>query len=141
MKIIKTKKYAQLKDSNTLISIIQSYIDFIKQFPVYEEDYKKALAIAYFEQIIEGINIETVLYDKLVEKGFGRTDRDIIQHLQDLQPLSSGADEENANLIRNVFETYYDRDNVVRGNLFFMDSIPEVWDWMSKNSKFGDYGR
>jgi len=141
MKIIKTKKYAQLKDSNTLISIIQSYIDFINQFPVYEEDYKNSLTIAYFEQIIEGIKIEMVLYDKLTEKGFGRRDRDIIQHLQDLQPLSSGADEENANLIRNVFETYYDRDNVVRGNLFFMDSIPEVWDWMSKNSKFGDYGR
>ena len=141
MKIIKTKKFAQLKDANALKSIIQSYIDFLQQFPVYEEDYKNSLTIAYFEQIIEGIKIEMVLYDKLTEKGFGRRDRDIIQHLQDLQPLSSGADEENANLIRNVFETYYDRDNVVRGNLFFMDSIPEVWDWMSKNSKFGDYGR
>jgi len=139
MKIIRTKKYAQIKDADTLKSIIQSYIDFAQQFPVFEEDYKNAVLTAYFEQIIEGIDIEIVLYDKLVEKGLGSTDRDIIQHLQGLQPLPNGTDEEKASIIRNVFETYYDRNNVVRGNLFFMDSILEVRDWMSKNSKFGYY--
>lgn len=139
MKIIITKKYAQLKDANTLKSIIQSYIDFTQQSPVYQgkEDCENHMLVAYFEQMIEGIDIETVMYDKLVEKSFGHTDRDIIRHLQNLEPIPNGTNEEKANFIKNVYETLFDRNHVVRENLFFMDAIDEVRDWLDKNSKFG----
>lgn len=139
MKTIITKKYAQLKDANILKSVIQSYIDFIQQFPVceWEEECENNMMVAYFEQMIEGIDIETVMYDKLVEKSFGSTDRDIIRHLQSLEPIPNGTNEEKANFIKNVYKTYFDSNHVVRGNLFFMDAIAEVREWLDKNSKFG----
>ena len=145
MRVIKSKKYAQSKEADALISILQSYIDFINKVSVYEEAYKNSVAIAFFEQIIEGIQVEKVLYDKLTQKGFGnmdgKFDRDVIQHLQGLTLIPNGSIDEQKNFIKNIYETYCHRDHPVRSNLFFMDSIPEVNEWMDKNSKFREIDR
>ncbi len=135
MKIIKTIKYAQL-DTGQLIPIIQSYIDFLQINP-FQENNENLMAIGYFKQIIEGIEIELLLYDKLTEKGFGRTDRDVIQHLQGLKPIPNGSIEEQQSFIKDVYNTYYDLNHKVRNNLFFMDSIPEVREYLEKNKGIG----
>jgi len=148
MKIIKTKKYAQLKDANTLKSIIQSYIDFLQQNPVLSEDEPEGsifknkqsdFMIAFFNVLIDGIKIEELFFDKLTEKGFGRKDRDVIQHLQGITPIPEGTEEDKVNFIREIFNLYYDISHPVRNNLFYMDSIPEVNEWLDKNSKARNY--
>ena len=90
--------------------------------------------------MLEGIEIELALGDKLKAKGeFGRSDRDVIQHLQGLTPIPPGTVEQQQKFIKNVFNIYFDRNHVVRGNLFFMDAIPEVREWINKNNPEGNY--
>ena len=142
MKIIKTKKYAQLKkDLSSLKNVVQSYIDFLDTRPFKENEWLNDQIKTFFEVLLDGLRVEELFYDKLTEKGIGRMDRDIAQYLQNIQPLPEGAEEDKVNFIREVFNLYYDNSHPVKNNFFYMDAIPEVNEWLDKNSKARNYGR
>jgi hypothetical protein len=119
-------KTVDTAEGDRIISILKSYIDFITNNPI-TNDYRDIAIKSYFNEMIIGIEVEKNVGDKMKNiTDFGASDKDIIQHLRNLPPIPNTTIEEQKNFIKNIYETYNDQNHIVRGNLFFMDSIPEV---------------
>lgn len=121
-----------------LKDILNSYISFIKENPIpNDKGYVNHLMMGYFGQVIEGIEIEEEVGTEVLKGGkeFGSSERDIIKHLSNLKPIPEGSTEDKQDFVKSVFEELYDTKSVVRTNLFFKDSIPEVRDWLEKKEK------
>lgn len=126
MKIINTYKYSQVAEEE-LKSIIQSYIDFIKNNPSGKED---SYIVGFFEVLLNGVEIESIYEEKLKSTG-----RDIIKYLEDIKPIPTGTMEEQKLFINNLYNKLYNLKHPVRNNLFYMDCIPEIKEWLNKNRR------
>lgn len=76
----------------------------------------------YFEQIIDGMVYE-LYFPELIKK----YKREIIQHLGELPEFTDKmSDEQKMKICKTVFNRFNEREHLVRVNLFYMNSIPEI---------------
>ena len=76
----------------------------------------------YFEQIIDGM-----IYDLYFPELLKKHNREIIKHLGELPEFTEGmSDEEKMKICKKVFDRLNDKEHLVRINLFYMNSIPEI---------------
>ncbi len=76
----------------------------------------------YFEQLIDGM-----VYGLYFENEIKQADCDILKYLTDLPEITDEMnDDEKMKIITKVFNKLYDKESLVRKNLFFMDSVEEV---------------
>lgn len=96
------------------------YILFLKEVEIqFKTD---QLMPIYFEQIIDGMVYE-LYFPELLKKH----NREIIRHLGELPEFTVGiSDEQKMKICKKVFDRLNDKDNPVRVNLFYMNSIPEI---------------
>jgi len=104
--------------------ILVEYILYIKDFAP-----KEAVMSSYFEQIINGC-----VYELYFEESLKAHNKDILQFLQDLQPLTFSnwqlaTTEEltsNSQQLKALFNKLYHPEHPVRQRLYYMDSVSEV---------------
>ncbi|MEO8960611.1 MAG: hypothetical protein ABI325_01935 [Ginsengibacter sp.] len=76
----------------------------------------------YFEQNIDGMVYELYFSDLLK-----KNNREIIKHLGELQEFTNKmSDDTKMNICKTAFKRMNERENIVRVNLFYMNSIPEI---------------
>lgn len=102
------------------ISIIVDYILFLRKHLSTTSNH--SIIPTYFEQIIDGITYE-LYFSNLIKKH----NREIINHLGKLPEFTDGmTDEQKMNICKKVFDRLNNKEHLVRINLFYMNSIPEI---------------
>lgn len=112
-------KFPMDKSDDKYINIV-NYIIFLKNQSIL--NLNDQLMPTYFEQIIDGMVYE-LYFPELLRKH----NREIIKHLGDLPEFTDGmSDEQKMKICKKVFDRLNDKEQPVRVNLFYMNSIPEI---------------
>ena len=103
-----------------IFSLFADYILFLKSQSF--NNLTDQLMPAYFEQIIDGMVYE-LYFPELLKKH----NREIIKHLGELPKFTDKMDDEKKmNICKEVFNRLNEQEHLVRVNLFYMNSIPEI---------------
>jgi len=112
-----------------MIPIKKTDKDLQKKF-VYLVDYlitlnysnKEHASLSFFEQLIDGMVFELYFEEEVKKAG-----RDILKYLTDLTPITDNMnDNQKMQIITKTFNELYDKNNPVRQNLYYMDTIEEI---------------
>jgi type I restriction-modification system DNA methylase subunit len=104
-----------------LLSRLVDYILFLKEF-LSAETRSGQLIISYFEQLVDAVVYELYLTDEMHEAGkqfFGPLAAEGLPALDDMQGDKLAG-------LRHIFERLFDRDHIIRQNIFFLDTIESV---------------
>jgi adenine-specific DNA-methyltransferase len=116
---IKQLPIKRIKEKRPFINFVD-YTLFLKSQNL--NDINDQLVPTYFEQIIDGMVYE-LYFLELIKKH----KREIIQHLGELPEFTDKmSDEQKMKICKTVFNRLNDREHLVRVNLFYMSSIPEI---------------
>jgi type I restriction-modification system DNA methylase subunit len=103
------------------LSTLVDYILFLKA-ETSENDPRDQLMIRYFEQIIDALVFELYLTDEILESGkqfFSPLMQECLPNLDDIKA-------DKLDTLRQMFERLFDRDHIVRQNIFFLDTLESV---------------
>lgn len=104
-----------------LISTIVDYILFLKDSEP-SNNSRDRLMFSYFEQIIDALIYEIYLADELRQ-----AERTFSESLTGEQlPALRDIDGDRLSRLRQIFEKLFDRDHIVRQNIFFLDTLESV---------------
>jgi len=103
------------------IALLVDYILFLKA-NVSEEDSRDQLMISYFEQIIDALVYELYLTDEIHAAGKRFFEPLSAESLPALDEIKG----DKLNALRKIFERLFDRNHIIRQNIFFLDTIESV---------------
>lgn len=101
--------------------ILADYLIFLNN-KTQKEDLGTKIMISYFEQIVDGM-----VYELYFPELLKNNNRDILQYLQDIQPIDNySSDEKIKEIIDSEFKRLDDNKHPVKNNLFFMKNLEEI---------------
>ncbi|MEW6210799.1 MAG: hypothetical protein AB1631_20710, partial [Acidobacteriota bacterium] len=97
------------------------YIQFLK--PLIEESSSRdQLMISYFEQLIDALVYELYLTEEIHQSG-----RKFFEPLMaERLPAMNAIKGDKLAALREIFERLFDRDHIIRQNIFFLDTIESI---------------
>ncbi|HXG07133.1 MAG TPA: TaqI-like C-terminal specificity domain-containing protein, partial [Nitrososphaera sp.] len=109
-----------------VITKLVNYILFIKREGLAEDESlsnsRDQLMIRYFEQLIDAIVYELFLTDELHQAGKHFFEPLMRENLPDLKEIKG----DKLATLRSIFERLFDKDHIIRQNLFFLDTLESV---------------
>ena len=109
------------EEQQTLISTIVEYLIFLHSTNLRENSRDK-LMVSYFEQLIDAMVYELFLSAEIYEAG-----KPFFSPLaQELLPLLDNMEGDRLLALRQIFDRLFDREHIVRQNIFFLDTLQTV---------------
>jgi len=99
----------------------EPYTTLLKDLKYFYDSNSEPIKKAYFSQILMSLLIEEIVFDIITKHK-----RNIKKHLK----LTGDPDKD--------FEIFYNKNNIVRNNEFYYDSIPEVRELLHPENIIGD---
>src|SRR6266540_2026912 len=109
------------QDQQSIISKLVDYILFLKA-NASENESRDQLMISYFEQLVDALVYELYLPGEIHEAGKQFFAPLIAEQLPALDEIKG----DKLEALRRIFERLYDRNHVIRKNIFFLDTIESV---------------
>ncbi|MBK7513478.1 MAG: Eco57I restriction-modification methylase domain-containing protein [Chloracidobacterium sp.] len=109
-------------EAQKLIATIVDYVLYLKGIMLDETDSARSLMIAYFEQVINGL-----VYELYLAKEIQEAQKYFFKPLKDEKlPAVDKIHGDKLAEIRRIFECLFDRNHVIRKNIFFLDTLEIV---------------
>jgi hypothetical protein len=120
VRVINFSDLAEKEHHRQVVTLV-NYLLFLKA-NISEDASRDQLMVNYFEQVIDALVYELYLPDKIHTAGQQFFTPLIAERLPALDEIKGGKLE----ALRRVFERLYDRNHVIRKNIFFLDTVESV---------------
>ena len=98
----------------------ETLVDYIIHLHENSADKEKQLMINYFDNILDAM-----VYEVYFEEELKSANKDFIKHLSSLKELGSDI-KQNEIITKDAFKILYSNDNLVRKNLYYLDSVEVI---------------